>query len=175
MYPSVTCSFSALALASRKQVVHLLHVRHRNGGPSHRLGENVRRYEHLHRVPEAGARDNARQQLHHRRLSVQSFRCSANGENLTHFRDAVAVGRDNQEAVEQVDGNAVRCQCIPVVTAVDVRDAAIGRQHDNGRNRRFQTAIEVREALHVEHVDFVDEQHARVPPRHRRSTFARPC
>ena len=38
--------------------------------------------------------------------------------------------------------------------------AAVGGEHDDGRDRRLERAVQVREALEVEHVDLVDEQHA---------------
>ena len=50
--------------------------------------------------------------------------------------------------------------CGATVRSVDGRDTPVGRQYDHRRQRRFQTAIEVGEALRVEHVDFVDKQDA---------------
>ena len=44
--------------------------------------------------------------------------------------------------------------------------AAIGREDDHRRERRLQRAIQVGEALDVQHVHLVDEQHARNQLRH---------
>ena len=38
--------------------------------------------------------------------------------------------------------------------------AAIGREYDDGRQRRLERARQIRKALEIEHVHFVDEQHA---------------
>lgn len=43
----------------------------------------------------------------------------------------------------------------------DSGDAAVGGHDDDGREVGLERAIEEREALHVQHVHLVDEQHAR--------------
>jgi hypothetical protein len=47
-----------------------------------------------------------------------------------------------------------------VVGAANVGDAPVGGEDDHGRGLALERAVEEGEALHVEHVHFVDEQHA---------------
>ena len=47
------------------------------------------------------------------------------------------------------------------VGAADGAHATVGGKHHNGGQRRFQCAVQVREALNVQHVHFVDEEDAR--------------
>mmetsp|Transcript_42728 Transcript_42728/g.106338 ORF Transcript_42728/g.106338 Transcript_42728/m.106338 type:complete len:379 (-) Transcript_42728:89-1225(-) len=65
--------------------------------------------------------------------------------------------RDDEQPVEQVDRDAVRGL---VVGAADASDAAVGGDDEHGRQVRLERAVEVREALDVEHVHLVDEEHA---------------
>jgi hypothetical protein len=54
----------------------------------------------------------------------------------------------------------IRC-CLPlVVGASDVGDASVGGEDDDGGGLAFQGPVEEGEALHVEHVDLVDEEHS---------------
>ena len=48
-----------------------------------------------------------------------------------------------------------------VVGAADARDAPVGGDDQHGREVRLKRAVEVREALNVEHVHLVDEEDAR--------------
>ena len=46
-------------------------------------------------------------------------------------------------------------------TAADLADASVGGKDDNGRQAAFQGSVEVGEALNVQHVHLINEQHAR--------------
>lgn len=46
-------------------------------------------------------------------------------------------------------------------TAAYLADASVGGKHDNGRPATFQRSVEVGEALHVQHMHPINEQHAR--------------
>mmetsp|Transcript_13014 Transcript_13014/g.50886 ORF Transcript_13014/g.50886 Transcript_13014/m.50886 type:complete len:477 (-) Transcript_13014:125-1555(-) len=69
----------------------------------------------------------------------------------------VRLRGDDEKPVEEVDGDPVRRL---VVRAADLRDAAVGGHHQHRRHVVFQRAVEVGEALDVEHVNLVDEEDA---------------
>lgn len=46
-------------------------------------------------------------------------------------------------------------------TAAYLADASVGGKDDNGRQAAFQGSVEVGEALDVQHVHLINEQHAR--------------
>lgn len=48
-----------------------------------------------------------------------------------------------------------------VLRPSDLGDAAVGRNDQHGRQIRLQRAVQPRETLHVQHVDFINEQDAR--------------
>mmetsp|Transcript_15709 Transcript_15709/g.33590 ORF Transcript_15709/g.33590 Transcript_15709/m.33590 type:complete len:340 (-) Transcript_15709:1208-2227(-) len=83
---------------------------------------------------------------------------TANVQDLPNLLLGVWRGRDDEEAVEQVDRDAVRAL---VVGAADARDAAVCGHDEHRRQVRLERAVEVREALNVEHVHLVNEEHAR--------------
>ena len=78
---------------------------------------------------------------------------------LCHVLDAIGQRAYDHDAVEQVERHAVRRD--DVAGALDCAAAAIRGEYDDGRQRRLERSMQVREALDVEHVHLVDEQHAR--------------
>lgn len=82
----------------------------------------------------------------------------ADGEDLADLVALVGVRADDDDAVEEVEGEAVRGA---VGGASDPRVAPVaGHDHDGGQFV-FEGAVDVGEAFDVEHVDFVDEEDAR--------------
>lgn len=79
-------------------------------------------------------------------------------EDVDHLLQVVRQRPDDDDAVQQVDRQAVRRAD---VGAADLADAAVGRKDDDRRQRRLEGAVEVREALDVKHVDLIDEEDAR--------------
>eukprot|EP00955_Chlamydomonas_euryale_P089130 364439-Chlamydomonas_euryale.AAC.14 len=79
-------------------------------------------------------------------------------EDEPDFLFRVRLGRDDEQAVEQIDRDSVGRL---VLRAADLRDAAVRRNHEHRRHVVLERAIEEREALNVEHVHLVDEEHAR--------------
>lgn len=77
-------------------------------------------------------------------------------EDLAELRLCVGLRGDDQEPVEEVDGDAVRG---PVAGAADGGDAPVGGGHEDRGHVVLQGPVEEGEALDVEHVDLVDEQH----------------
>mmetsp|Transcript_27388 Transcript_27388/g.69692 ORF Transcript_27388/g.69692 Transcript_27388/m.69692 type:complete len:387 (+) Transcript_27388:657-1817(+) len=65
--------------------------------------------------------------------------------------------RDDEQPVEQIDRDAVRRL---VVRAADACDAAVGGDHEHRSKVGLERAVQVREALDVEHVHLVDEEDA---------------
>ena len=74
---------------------------------------------------------------------------AADLEDLPDLLLRVRHRRDDEQPVEQVDRDAVRRL---VVCAADARDAAVGSDGEHGGEVGLERAVEVGEALHVEHV-----------------------
>ena len=72
------------------------------------------------------------------------------------FLFLVRAGGDDEQAVEQINRDAVRTL---VVGATDASNATVCGGHQHRRHVRLERSIEEREALDVEHVNLVDEQH----------------
>ncbi|KAJ6441961.1 LOW QUALITY PROTEIN: Central kinetochore subunit CHL4 [Purpureocillium lavendulum] len=88
---------------------------------------------------------------------VNLFLLRADGEDLLDLVARVRVRVDDDDTVEEVERQAVRAA---VVGAADARVAAVAGHDDDGRQLVLQRAVDVREALNVEHVHLVDEQDA---------------
>lgn len=71
---------------------------------------------------------------------------------------AVGGGGDDEQTVQQVNGDAVGAL---VAGAPDPGDATVGSHDEDRRHVTLQGSVEEGEALNVQHVDLVDEQHAR--------------
>jgi hypothetical protein len=65
---------------------------------------------------------------------------------------------DDKHPVEQIDGDAMRGHNL---RPLDRADAAVRGEDDDGGERRLEGAVQVGEALDVEHVHLVDEEDAR--------------
>mmetsp|Transcript_85776 Transcript_85776/g.185208 ORF Transcript_85776/g.185208 Transcript_85776/m.185208 type:complete len:203 (-) Transcript_85776:31-639(-) len=83
------------------------------------------------------------------------------GSNIDDGHDFLQVlghGADDQSSVQQVSGD-------PVWTfdqgAADAADSAVGGHDQDGTQSRLQRIVQLGEGLDVQHVDFVDEEHAR--------------
>lgn len=63
----------------------------------------------------------------------------------------VGVGGDNEEAGEEIGGDAVCSD--DVFGAADGAFASVGGENDDGGYGRFEGAVEVGEAFNIEHVD----------------------
>lgn len=48
-----------------------------------------------------------------------------------------------------------------VVGSSDVGDASVGGEDDDGGSLTLEGSVEEGEALHIEHVDLIDEEHTR--------------
>jgi hypothetical protein len=81
---------------------------------------------------------------------------AADVQDLLDLLLRVRARRDDEQPVEQVDRDAVRAL---VVGAADARDAAVRRDDEHGREVRLERAVKEREALNVEHVHLVNEEH----------------
>src|SRR4051794_32292777 len=60
-------------------------------------------------------------------------------------------------AIEEIEGKAMRTA---VVGAADARISSVAGHDDNGRQFVLERPVDEGKALDVEHVDFVNEQHA---------------
>ena len=49
----------------------------------------------------------------------------------------------------------------PHVGTFDLAHSSVSGKNHNGRQVRFQGSVEVCEALNIQHVDFINEQHSR--------------
>ena len=77
-------------------------------------------------------------------------------KDLANLLFRVRLGRNDKGAVKQIDGETVRRH---VVRASNLSDTTVGSHNDDGSLVRLESTIEEREALNVEHMDLIDEQH----------------
>lgn len=89
---------------------------------------------------------------------VDLFLGGADGEDLADLVGRVAGRLDDDDAVEEVEGQAVRAA---VVGAADLGVAPVAGHDDDGGQVDLERAVDVAEALDVQHVHLVDEEHAR--------------
>nr|POF17610.1 hypothetical protein CFP56_13024 [Quercus suber] len=82
----------------------------------------------------------------------------ADGEDLADLVGRVGVGGDDDDAVEEVERQAVRRA---VAGPADRRAAPVARHDDDRRQLVLERAVDEAEALDVQHVHLVDEQHPR--------------
>ena len=82
---------------------------------------------------------------------------ASNVENQAKLPLRVRLSGDDEQAVEQVDRDAVRGL---VVGAADLGDAPVRGHHQHRRHVVLQRSVKKREALDVQHVNLVDEEHA---------------
>eukprot|EP00048_Salpingoeca_helianthica_P015589 m.227537 g.227537 ORF g.227537 m.227537 type:complete len:395 (+) comp17243_c0_seq1:32-1216(+) len=79
-------------------------------------------------------------------------------DDLGHLGRAVGLQLDDHDAVQQINGHAVRR--LDIVRAADGAEAAVGGKDDNGGQGGLEGAVEEGEALEIEHVDLVDKEYA---------------
>eukprot|EP00160_Parvularia_atlantis_P016426 Unigene5212_Nuclearia_a/m.15979 Unigene5212_Nuclearia_a/g.15979 ORF Unigene5212_Nuclearia_a/g.15979 Unigene5212_Nuclearia_a/m.15979 type:complete len:306 (-) Unigene5212_Nuclearia_a:346-1263(-) len=120
--------------------------------------------EQLHGVPQRRAVGGLGESGHRVIRDGQALGARADLDDHRALLERVRQRADDREAVEQVHGNAVRRQ--NVLRSPDRAHAAVCRQHDDRRQRRLERAVEVGEALDVEHVHLVHKEHARHELRH---------
>mmetsp|Transcript_21276 Transcript_21276/g.53586 ORF Transcript_21276/g.53586 Transcript_21276/m.53586 type:complete len:495 (-) Transcript_21276:8-1492(-) len=145
------------ALGVVKEPVDLLNVPGGDRGPPVCLGDNGRGGQELHGVAESRPLPDGGEGDEGVGLYLDALRLGAQGDDLGHLLHAVGRGADDEQAVEQVDGDAVRGDD---VGALDGAHAAVCRKDDNGGERGLEGPVQVREALEVQHVHLVDEEHA---------------
>lgn len=92
-------------------------------------------------------------------IDRQAFGLGADADNALNFIEGVRQGANGQQTVEQIDGDTVGRD--DIFCAADGAHAAVGGKDDDRGQRGFEGAVEVGEAFNVEHVDFVNEEHAR--------------
>merc|ERR1719498_2186083 len=122
------------------------------------LAAERRAHDHVDRVSQGRLERDAREEVERLGQHLDVLILAADLEDAPHLGLLVRRGRDDHQAVEQVERDAVRAL---VLRAADLRDAAIRRDDEHGREVALERTVEPREALDVEHVHLVDEEHAR--------------
>ena len=113
--------------------------------------------DELERVAKRVSLPEGSERFHRGILDLDVFLLAADLDDLGELDSVVRLGGDDDHAVEQIDGDAVGRL---VVRAADAGDASVRGDDDDGGERALQGADEPREALDVEHVHLVDEEHA---------------
>ncbi len=90
------------------------------------------------------------------RREVDLFLLGTNGEDLTNLVLGVRLGADDDDAVQEIQGKAVRAL---VIRASDPSVTPVAGHDDDRRELVLERAVDVREAFDVKHVHLVDEQH----------------
>lgn len=81
----------------------------------------------------------------------EAFCLGAEADDSLDFIWIVGVGGDNEEAGEEIGGDAVCSD--DVFCAADGAFATVGGQNNDGGYGGFEGAVEVGEAFNIEHVD----------------------
>mmetsp|Transcript_3864 Transcript_3864/g.17004 ORF Transcript_3864/g.17004 Transcript_3864/m.17004 type:complete len:483 (-) Transcript_3864:42-1490(-) len=144
-------------LCVQEEIAHLLEVAQDDLLPSVGLRHHRRGRQQLHRVPQRRRVADLAEPSERFLIHAKSLDGGAHRENLHHLLRRVRKCPDDDQTVQKIDGNAVRRGH---VRALDLADAAVGGEDDDGREGGFQRAVEVREALDVQHVNLVDEEDA---------------
>lgn len=113
--------------------------------------------DHVHGVPEGGVESELSEEVQGVLTHVHILLLRSELEDLADLALLVGLRGDDQEAVKEVDGDAVGAL---VLGAADGRDAAVGGHDEDGGEVALQGAVEEGEALDVEHVGLIDEEHA---------------
>lgn len=90
----------------------------------------------------------------------EAFCLGAEADDGLDFIWAVGVGGDDEEAGEEIGGNAVCSD--DVFGAADGAFATVGGENDDGGYGGFEGAVEVGEAFNIEHVDLIFPEIRRV-------------
>lgn len=121
------------------------------------LRDEMTRHDQVARVAQAGLLGDLGKQGERVGAYVDLLLLGADGEDLLDLFAGVGVGTDDDDAVEEVERQAVRAA---VAGAADAGVAAVGGHDDDGGELGLERAVDVAEALDVEHVDLVDEEDA---------------
>mmetsp|Transcript_75 Transcript_75/g.104 ORF Transcript_75/g.104 Transcript_75/m.104 type:complete len:299 (-) Transcript_75:618-1514(-) len=122
------------------------------------LGQHERRVDQLDDVTQGGARADRSQVGQSVCLDFDTFGLAANGQNLHNLVKVVGQQANDEETVKQIDGDTVRAAHLG---ALDLANTTVGRQDDDRGQIGLQGSVHVSETLDVEHVDLIDEEHAR--------------
>ncbi len=121
------------------------------------LADQVGSGDQLNRVSERGLFADLGEHNHGLLAHLDVLFLAADLQDLLDLVLLVRRGRNDEQTIEQIDGYAVRAL---IVGAANARDATIGGHDEHGCHVALQSSIQKREALDVEHVHFVDEEHA---------------
>ena len=119
------------------------------------LAQQGRRGDQVAGVAQAGLLADLGEQGQRVRGDVDFLLLGPDAEDLSDFVALVRVRADDDDAVEEVEGEAVRGE---VVGAADPRVASIaGHDHDRGQ-LVLQGTVHVGETFNVEHMNLIDEE-----------------
>merc|ERR550514_1379442 len=141
-----------------EKLVDLLDIFTSHLVPAVRFRKNRRRRHELDDVPEGRILANLAEKLDRFLLHLKALRLRADRDHLDDLVDAVPKRANDDHTVEQVDRHAVRRHDL---RPTDRAYAAVRRENDDRRERTLKRTVQVREALDIQHVDLIDEEHAR--------------
>mmetsp|Transcript_30037 Transcript_30037/g.64108 ORF Transcript_30037/g.64108 Transcript_30037/m.64108 type:complete len:552 (+) Transcript_30037:87-1742(+) len=119
-------------------------------------GDHLRRRQQLHRVSQARLIAQVTQEAEGTFLDLNLLDLRPQGQDLNNFLRGVGQRSDDHEPVQEIHWDAVRGGH---VGAANVAHASVGGKDDDRGQGGLQRAVQVGEALDVEHVDLVDEKH----------------
>lgn len=145
-------------LRINKQTLTLIHIGDLNPRPPRHTTQYHRGRQQLQRIPETRPHAPRRQPIDRRILNINPLRLGADAHNRAYVRQVVGVGRHDEQAAEEVRGHAMGGR--DVGGAADGAYTAVRGEDDDWRDLGLERAVEVCEALDVEHVHLVDEEDA---------------
>mmetsp|Transcript_25460 Transcript_25460/g.79791 ORF Transcript_25460/g.79791 Transcript_25460/m.79791 type:complete len:396 (-) Transcript_25460:372-1559(-) len=138
-----------------KEPVHLLDVLLGDRLAPRGRDEHLCGREQLHGVPQRRAHADLSEEGEGLLLNRQPLDLRPDRQDLDDLLQRVRHRSDDHQPVEQVDRDAVRRHHL---RPPDGAHAAVGGEDDDRREGGLERAVEVREALDVEHVHLVDEE-----------------
>lgn len=119
------------------------------------LAQERRRRDQVAGVAQARLLADLGEQGERVRRDIDFLLLGSDGENLADFLALIRVRADDDDAVEEVERQAVRGA---VVGAPDPRVASIARHDDDRSQLVLQGTVDVGEAFNVQHMDLIDEE-----------------
>mmetsp|Transcript_4317 Transcript_4317/g.6978 ORF Transcript_4317/g.6978 Transcript_4317/m.6978 type:complete len:209 (+) Transcript_4317:205-831(+) len=142
----------------KEQFVHLLYVSRINFITPSCLGDDISRCQQLNCIPQRRTCANLAHRGQRLFIDADAFRFCADRHDLDHLFQRVWHRSNNQHSIQQINGNSMRSHHI---CSTNTTNSSIGREDHNWRQRRFQCTVQEGKTFNVQHVHFIDEQHAR--------------
>mmetsp|Transcript_17039 Transcript_17039/g.50866 ORF Transcript_17039/g.50866 Transcript_17039/m.50866 type:complete len:284 (+) Transcript_17039:393-1244(+) len=137
---------------------HLLQVGAAHVIAAIRVRQSRRRRQQLHGVAEAGALADVPQQSQTLLINVDALNLCSDGQNLNGLRFGVRQCANDEQPVQQICRHAMRTHHI---CPSHLGYTAVGGKNNDGGKCGLQGAVQIGEALQIQHMHLVNKQDSR--------------